>query len=99
MDFISAHLSSINEPLNLNFEKILPRHLSTDDILKSLDIYLPRFLLFRHLGVFSAFSGLRAISSEVLKVNRIDFRKSEKILPREWSKGVIFKFLVIYLEN
>ena len=26
--------------------------------------------------------------SEILKVNRIEFLKSEKILPREWSKGV-----------
>jgi len=55
--------------------------------------------VFRYLGVFSAFSGLRAISLELLKVNRIEFQKSEKILPREWSKGVIFKILAIYLEN
>ena len=55
--------------------------------------------VFYYLGVFSAFSGLRAISSELLKVNRIDFQNFEKVFSREWSKGVIFKFLVIYLEN
>ena len=54
---------------------------------------------FYYLCIFSAFSGLRAISSKLLKVNRIEFRKSEKILPREWSKGVILKILAIYLEN
>ena len=54
------------------------------------------FLLFRLL---SEFSGLKAILSELFKVNRIDFRKAEKKLPKELSKDVISKFLVIYLEN
>ena len=34
--------------------------------------------VFYNLGDFSAFSGLGAISSELLKVNRIEFQKSEK---------------------
>ena len=34
-----------------------------------------------------------------MKVNRIDLQKFEIVFSREWSKGVIFKFLVIYLEN
>ena len=37
--------------------------------------------------------------SKLLRVNRIDFGKSEKILPRESSKGVTFQFLAINLEN
>ena len=37
--------------------------------------------------------------SELLKVNRIDFRKSENIVPMQLSKGVIYNFLAIYLEN
>ena len=55
--------------------------------------------IFYKLDDFSAFSGLGAISSKLLKVIQIDFRKSEKILPRESSKDVIFKFSAIYVEN
>ena len=50
---------------------------------------------FFYLGIFFLpFSGLRAVSSKILKDNRIDFRKTKKkILPWKSSKGVIFKFL------
>ena len=87
-----------------NLKNILPRDLSKADISKILEVYLenevherlPRLLLLRH---FSTFMGFRAISREILKVTQIYFGKSEKILPRELSKVVIFKFLDLYLEN
>ena len=54
---------------------------------KKLQERLPRFYF---LGIFSVFSGLRAISSELLKVMQIDFRESEIWIARELSKGGIF---------
>ena len=54
---------------------------------------------FYNLGAFSAFWGLGAILSELLKVIHIDFRKSGKILPREWSEGDTLKFRTCILKK
>ena len=43
------------------------------------------------LTMFSSFYGKKAILGELLKVKEVNFGKSEKILPRECTKGVIFK--------
>ena len=85
-------------------DKIFPRDLSTDYFLKFwtfiLKIKIRRDCpVFHYSGVFSEFLRLRAISSELLKVNRIDFRSCEKMLPKKLSKSVMFKFLVNYFEN
>ena len=85
--------------------KVIPYDFSTSEpillIVHENDLfwYITAIFNMKFWKKHPAFSVLRAISSELLKINRIEFRKSEKILPREWSKGVILKILAIYLEN
>ena len=52
--------------------------------------------VFYYLDVFSAFSWLGAISSEGLKVNWKEFRKSEKNTSQGIAQGCFLKFLAIY---